>query len=66
MLETESQELNVAVAVAELILKEAETCRMEYLKGVATRKLVIIPVKDLHVLLEAGWEILEQRGIIRT
>ena len=66
MLKPYNQELNVAVSTGELALEEASSCKMEHLDGIAARKLVIFPVKELRVLLEVAWVELERRGIIRT
>jgi len=66
MLKADSQTLNVAVACASIALREAEDCRMQHLVGVASRKMVIMPVEELRALVEAAWEVLETRGIIRN
>ncbi len=56
-------DLNVAVAAAEVALSEAAKYRMGHLVGIVNRKLIIFPVEYLRVLTEAGWHVLEERGV---
>ena len=54
--------LTVAIFVAESALTEAENAKMQHLAGIANRKLVIMPLKELRALTEAGHELLQDRG----